>query len=71
VVAPRHLESLRRPGIRIEEREFSAVRLDGKWFAVAAARRSEPGSGARGGRAQVFVNAVTTPIPPARISAVC
>ncbi|HEY4883331.1 MAG TPA: NAD(P)-dependent oxidoreductase, partial [Myxococcales bacterium] len=34
VVAPRILESLRRPGVRIEEREFSAADLDGKWFAV-------------------------------------
>jgi uroporphyrin-III C-methyltransferase/precorrin-2 dehydrogenase/sirohydrochlorin ferrochelatase len=59
VVAPRILESLRRPGVRIEEREFSAADLDGKWFAVAAA---PPGVNREVARAaedrQVFVNAV-------------
>src|SRR2546428_9344100 len=59
VVAPRIFESLRRPGVRIEEREFAAADLDGKWFAVAAA---PPGVNREVARAaeerQVFVNAV-------------
>ena len=59
VVAPRILESLRRPSVRIEEREFSPADLDGKWFAVAAA---PPGVNREVARAaeerQVFVNAV-------------
>ena len=59
VVAPRVLESIRRPSVQIEEREFSPADLDGKWFAVAAAppevnRAVAQAAGAR----RIFVNAV-------------
>jgi uroporphyrin-III C-methyltransferase/precorrin-2 dehydrogenase/sirohydrochlorin ferrochelatase len=59
VVAPRILESLRRPGVSIEEREFSAVDLDGMWFAIAAAPPDINREVARAAHErQIFVNAV-------------
>jgi uroporphyrin-III C-methyltransferase/precorrin-2 dehydrogenase/sirohydrochlorin ferrochelatase len=59
VVAPRILDSLRRPGVRIEQREFAPADLDGKWFVVAAAPAEVNGAVARAaGERRIFVNAV-------------
>jgi uroporphyrin-III C-methyltransferase / precorrin-2 dehydrogenase / sirohydrochlorin ferrochelatase len=59
VVAPRVADELRRPGVRIEEREFSAEDLDGKWFVVAAAPPEVNRAVARAAESRgVFVNAV-------------
>ncbi|TMA38814.1 MAG: uroporphyrinogen-III C-methyltransferase, partial [Deltaproteobacteria bacterium] len=59
VVAPAILDSLRRPGVRIEQREFVPEDLEGTWFVVAAAtaqvNRAVAGAAEIHG---VFVNAV-------------
>ena len=62
VVAPRILDGLRRPGVRVEEREFSPADLDGKWFAVAAATPEvNRAVGAAAEARSIFVNAVDDP----------
>jgi uroporphyrin-III C-methyltransferase / precorrin-2 dehydrogenase / sirohydrochlorin ferrochelatase len=59
VVSPQVAETLRRTGVRIEEREFSPADLDGKWFAVAAAPPAVNREVARAAQErQVFLNAV-------------
>jgi uroporphyrin-III C-methyltransferase/precorrin-2 dehydrogenase/sirohydrochlorin ferrochelatase len=59
VVAPAVLDALRRPGVRIEEREFQPADLDGKWFVVAAATREVNRAVARAAEARrIFLNAV-------------
>ena len=58
-VAPRISDSLRRPGVRIEEREFAPGDLDGKWFVVAAAPSEVNAAVARAAaERRIFVNAV-------------
>jgi len=59
VVAPSVLDSIRRPGIQVEEREFVPADLEGKWFVVAAAppEVNRTVAGAAEERA-LFVNAV-------------
>src|SRR5258705_13485002 len=59
VVAPRVLESIRRPSVQILEREFSPADLDDKWFAIAAASPEGNRAVAQAASARrVFVNAV-------------
>ncbi len=59
VVAPRIAKELRRPEVRIEEREFAPADLDGKWFAVAAGPPEVNRAVAREAESRlVFVNAV-------------
>src|SRR2546430_11505137 len=59
VVAPSVLDSIRRPGVQVEEREFVPADLEGKWFAVAAAPPEVNRAVARAAEERaVFVNAV-------------
>jgi len=59
VVAPRVLESIRRPSVQILEREFSPADLDDKWFAIAAAPPEVNRAVAQAASARrIFVNAV-------------
>ncbi|HYS08807.1 MAG TPA: bifunctional precorrin-2 dehydrogenase/sirohydrochlorin ferrochelatase [Myxococcales bacterium] len=59
VVAPAVLDSIRRPLVRIHEREFAPADLDGKWFVVAAAPPEVNRAVAQAAEArQIFVNAV-------------
>jgi len=59
VVAPAILDALRRPGVRIEQREFVPEDLEGKWFVVAAATAQVNRAVARAAEIRgVFVNAV-------------
>ena len=59
VVAPQISDSLRQPGVRIEQRQFAPADLDGKWFVVAAAPPEVNGAVARAaGERRIFVNAV-------------
>ena len=59
VVAPSILDSIRRPDVQVEEREFVPADLEGKWFVVAAAppEVNRTVAGAAEERA-LFVNAV-------------
>jgi uroporphyrin-III C-methyltransferase/precorrin-2 dehydrogenase/sirohydrochlorin ferrochelatase len=59
VVAPRILAPLRRPGVELRERAFTAEDLDGMWWAVAAAPPAVNREVARAAEERrVFVNAV-------------
>jgi siroheme synthase-like protein len=59
VVAPAVLDALRRPGVRIEQREFVPEDLEGTWFVVAAATAQVNRAVARAAEIRgVFVNAV-------------
>ncbi|HYY51226.1 MAG TPA: bifunctional precorrin-2 dehydrogenase/sirohydrochlorin ferrochelatase [Myxococcales bacterium] len=58
VVAPAILDALRRPGVRVEQREFQPGDLEGKWFVVAAATAQVNREVARAAEIRgVFVNA--------------
>jgi uroporphyrin-III C-methyltransferase / precorrin-2 dehydrogenase / sirohydrochlorin ferrochelatase len=59
VVAPSIADSIRRPGVQVEERQFVPADLDGKWFVIAAAPPEVNREVARAAEDRaVFVNAV-------------
>jgi uroporphyrin-III C-methyltransferase / precorrin-2 dehydrogenase / sirohydrochlorin ferrochelatase len=59
VVSPRIADALRRPGVRLLEREFVPADLDGHWFVVAAAPAQVNAAVARAAEERrIFVNAV-------------
>src|SRR5438270_10952632 len=59
LVAPYVLDSIRRPGGQVEERQFVPPDLEGKWFALAAAPPEVNRAVARAAEERaVFVNAV-------------